>query len=439
MFFYAWGEPKNILLMLVSLALNYLLGILVEHFSGKSKLQKIILVTAILCNLSFLLYYKYFDFAVINSNRFLGTALEIRNIALPLGISFYTFQAISYLVDIYRKDIAAQKNPVFLGINIAFFPHLIAGPIVRYKTIEHQLTERKESFSDFSEGVFRFLVGFNKKVLIANNLAVVADEAFRQGFAQKSSVVMLWLGALCYSLQIYFDFSGYSDMAIGLGKIFGFHFLENFNYPYAATSVKDFWRRWHISMSTWFRDYVYIPLGGSRVKKGRLIFNLFAVWALTGLWHGASWNFVAWGLIYFLLLCFEKLTGILDKLHSPISKGIYRAFTMFCVMLNWVLFRANGLTTGLRYIKAMLGFSHYPFLSDSTVFYFREYGIYLLFGVLFCVPIGNYLKNHLKFLKNPAADRPIGFGVSFAQLALFLISISFIAVSSHNPFIYFNF
>ena len=301
--FYAWGEPKFIVMLIASIVINWFFGILIDKNRENKKKSKLIIALMLLANLSILIVFKYLGFLVTNINVIFNQNLVVPNIALPIGISFFTFQAISYVIDVYRKNGTVQKNILNVGLYLAFFPQLIAGPIVRYETVAEQINYRKENFDDFSNGVYRFIFGLSKKVLISNQMAIIADVAFDNS---PSSVLFAWLGAIAYALQIYFDFSGYSDMAIGLGAMFGFKFDENFNYPYIAKSITDFWHRWHISLSTWFRDYVYIPLGGSRCKRSRAFLNIFIVWLLTGIWHGASWNFILWGLYFFVFLIIEK-------------------------------------------------------------------------------------------------------------------------------------
>jgi alginate O-acetyltransferase complex protein AlgI len=305
-----------VLVMLLSIAGNWAFGLLIDHYREYCRTAKILLTTMLLFNFGILFIFKYLVFTLININDFFGTHFFIPSIVLPIGISFFTFQAVSYVLDVYRKDTEVQRNILHTGLYIALFPQLIAGPIVRYKTVANQIMNRRENFSDFSAGCCRFIGGFAKKMLLANSFAVVADKAFSMPVSEMS-VFFAWLGALAYTFQIYYDFSGYSDMAIGLGKMFGFHFPENFNHPYVALSVSDFWRRWHISLSSWFRDYVYFPMGGSRVKtKSRLVFNLLTVWCLTGIWHGANWTFFFWGFFYFVLLTVEKLTNFDRRLRQ---------------------------------------------------------------------------------------------------------------------------
>jgi alginate O-acetyltransferase complex protein AlgI len=328
-------------------------------------------------------------------------------------------------------------NFIHIGLYVSFFPQLIAGPIVRYSTIAEQIENRQENILDFSEGVCRFITGFAKKILLANNMALIADKAFSLPDAERS-VAFAWLGAVAYSFQILFDFSGYSDMAIGLGRMFGFRFLENFNYPYISKSISEFWRRWHISLGSWFRDYVYFPLGGSRVpSKARLVFNLFVVWALTGAWHGASWNFITWGLLYFVLITFEKLTGLPEKLNKP-AKVLYQILTMLAVCGGWVLFRASGLKAAIRYGLTMLGLKENPLFCVNTIAAFREYRFFLFFALVCSTPFFAFLKKRIT-QKNGALQTVITPASVVIYVFRFLWSISFIILGAHNPFIYFNF
>ncbi len=336
------------------------------------------------------------------------------------------FQALSYVIDVYRGKGEVQKNVLNVALYISFFPQLIAGPIVRYETIADQIKNRQENSEDFVEGVCRFVIGLGKKVLISNNLALVADASFEQNGI---SVSLAWLGAFAYTFQIYYDFSGYSDMALGLGKMFGFHFLENFNYPYISKSISEFWRRWHVSLGSWFRDYVYFPLGGSRVdSKVRLVFNLFVVWALTGIWHGANWTFIIWGLMYFVLIALEKLTGIDKKM-----KIFAYIYTMFFVVIGWVLFRANNITHAMDYLCAMFGLGDNLLMDDVTVFQLADNKLFFLAGIVFSFPIAPWLKK--KIGDNIAGN--IFYAV--AVIVVFIVSISYIIKGSYNPFIYFNF
>ncbi len=434
--FYAWGEPKFVFIMIGSILFNYVAALLIHYFQSK-KIRTTILVIAVIANLGMLFVYKYLDFFINNVNRF-GFNLPLQNIALPLGISFFTFQAMSYVIDVYRGNAKVQKSPINIGTYVSFFPQLVAGPIVRYQTIADQIDQRHENFEDFSEGVRRFIIGFSKKVILSNNMALVADAVFGTADASRS-VVYAWIGAIAYAFQILFDFSGYSDMAIGLGKMFGFHFLENFDYPYISKSVSEFWRRWHMSLGQWFRDYVYFPLGGSRVNtKARLVFNLFVVWILTGIWHGASWNFVIWGLMYFVLITFEKLTGWPNCFRHNWQKQIYRVFTLLCVLLGWVFFRATGANKAIGFCKSMLGLTGNEVMSDLVIRTWQQYKYFFLGAVMCSVPI-------FPFLKKQIEKRSVFLGRVINALSvpiyLFLLgwSVSYLMIGSHNPFIYFNF
>lgn len=430
LFFYAWGEPEYVFLMIAVILANWLYGILVDRVRDKKHLVKLILVLMVATNIGVLGWFKYSGFVAENMNRFLKLSLTVPVVALPIGISFFTFQAMSYVIDVYRGKGKVQKNPLNVGLFISLFPQLIAGPIVRYETIAEQIESRKENLSDFSAGVTRFCIGLGKKVLIANHMAVIADAAFNLIFGGQfhSTVVMAWLGAIAYTFQIFFDFSGYSDMAIGLGKMFGFHFEENFRYPYLASTVSDFWRRWHISLQTWFRDYVYFPLGGSRVGKVRLVFNLFVVWTLTGIWHGAWWTFIAWGLLYFVLLTFEKLTGLNKK-----KFWWGHIYTMLFVILGWVLFRAPNLGTAFAYMKAMFGIGVEGVIGSAPLAYLLQNWIYFVMAVLGCFPF-------LPKLDEKLADSKVWNVVyTVGILAVLIVSVSFICNNAYNPFIYFNF
>ena len=434
LFFYAWGEPKFVLVMLLSIVVNYIFGLLVDKSKSNNKsLAKTIIALTVVFNLAILFVFKYLNFSVSTLNALLKTNIFISNIALPIGISFFTFQAMSYVIDVYRGKGSVQKNILNVGLYIAFFPQLIAGPIVRYETVAYEIENRKETKEDFFDGFSRFIVGLAKKVLLANSFALVADNAFDSVAGGNNVTILLgWLGAICYTLQIYFDFSGYSDMAIGLGRMFGFHFLENFNHPYISTSITEFWRRWHISLGTWFRDYVYIPLGGSRVNKARLVLNLFVVWFFTGVWHGANWTFVVWGLMYFVLLTFEKLTG-LHKNNNKIAKIPLWIYTMIFVVFGWVIFRADTLNSAIEYIRCMLGLNSNSLYDGAFIYQIKSIIIYLIFGVVFSVPIVSFVKKKVK-------ENIVTNIISIVLLvSLFVLSVESIVGSSYNPFIYFNF
>lgn len=430
LFFYAWGEPVYVFLMIGSILFNWLFGILVDRFRYQKFAVVILFVLMIAGNIGVLGWFKYSEFTVLQINRFLHTQIPVPVVALPIGISFFTFQAMSYVIDVYRRRGKVQLNPLQVGLYVSFFPQLIAGPIVRYETVAEQMEHREENFNDFSVGVVRFCIGLGKKVLIANNMASVADNAFGliiNGEFQ-ASVGMAWLGAIAYTLQIFFDFSGYSDMAIGLGKMFGFHFEENFNYPYISRTVTEFWRRWHMSMQAWFRDYVYFPLGGSRVSKPRLILNLFVVWLLTGMWHGANWTFIAWGLMYFVILTFEKLTGLSKK-----ECWWGHIYTMVLVIIGWVIFRSTGMGNAFLYIKAMFGIGAKGLIDKAVWAYLAQNWVYFVFALIGCAPLLPAIDDRLHSSKIWQVVYAVGVVVCL------VVSVSFISNNAYNPFIYFNF
>ena len=448
MVFYAWGEPKFVVVMAASIAINYLFGLAVDAVRERRGLARLCLFSMAAVNLGLLGYFKYLNFFIENLNRLAGREILAQtSIALPIGISFFTFQAMSYVIDVYRQNGKVQKNILNVGLYIAFFPQLIAGPIVRYETFAWQIYNRKVTREGFSAGVKRFLYGFIKKVLVANTMAVMADYMFSLPARGTLTTGAAWLGALAYTFQIYFDFSGYSDMAIGLGKLFGFYFPENFNYPYMAASVTDFWRRWHISLSTWFRDYVYIPLGGSRVdKKWKLVRNLFVVWFLTGVWHGANWTFICWGLFYFVLLTAEKLLRIPERMAERGLGFLYRILTLLLVVLGWVLFRAGSLEEALIYIRAMFGISQSSPEVSWTLYYAWEYKWYFLAAILGSTPLVKVLLDWADREEKAEAGGAAALGREALKLAihgvvflLFLLGASELVIGAHNPFIYFNF
>lgn len=439
LFFYAWGEPTFVLIMIFSIFCNYFAALRLEELKTGSWERKLFLAFAVFINLGILFVFKYTNFVTSNLREWLPILQDYipqTKITLPIGISFFTFQAMSYVIDVYRGT-PAQKNLCYLGLYISFFPQLIAGPIVRYTTIMDQMERREITWNSFSDGMLRFLYGFNKKVLLANLLATIADAAFG---AEQLSVGMAWLGAICYSLQIYFDFSGYSEMAIGLGKMFGFQFLENFNYPYISKTLTEFWRRWHISLGSWFRDYVYFPLGGSRVKsKARLVFNLAVVWLATGVWHGASWNFIVWGALHGSMVIAEKLFSLPKRVAE--KKGpsvIYQILTLLVVICGWVLFRAETLQSGFIYLKSMFFLQGAPLIDTLFRFNLREYGAILLAGLLCASPFPKWMGENLRTI-NGNMESLCNIGTNIIQLFLFAVSISFLVMNAHNPFIYFNF
>ena len=427
LFFYAWGEPLFILIMLVSIVANYLFGLLMERHPGRKKFW---LVCSVVMNLGVLIVFKYLTFILENLSAILPVPLV--RIALPIGISFYTFQIMSYVFDVYYGTVTAQHNPFALGLYITMFPQLVAGPIVRYSTIAHEIHHRKETFHDFSEGLTRLVFGLAKKVLVADFLAGIADQIFTNAQFGPIPVVTAWLGALAYTFEIYYDFSGYSDMAIGLGRCFGFHFLENFNYPYMARSITDFWRRWHISLTSFFRDYVYIPLGGNRVSKARHVWNLFVVWLLTGIWHGAEWTFILWGLIYFVIQWLEKRTGFAQKLPAPIAY----AYTMMFVMLCWVLFRAENLGDAVSYLRSMFA-SDCGLWDAQSIQYIKTSLVVLVAAAIGSFPVWRAVKAWC----DRSAKWQVVYeaGRSMMALAFLVAALILIINGSYSPFIYFHF
>ena len=429
LFFYAWGEPRFVFAMVASIAFNYLaaLGLEALRRRGSASAAKWLLAAAVVGNLMLIGAYKYLNFVTATLRAWFPAfqgAIPQTSILLPIGISFFTFQALSYVIDVSR-GVPAQRNPVSLALYIALFPQLVAGPIVRYTTVADQIRSRRTTWDQFTQGVFRFVVGFNKKMLLANVMAEVADQAFA---APAPSVAFAWFGAAAYTLQIYFDFSGYSDMAIGLGKMFGFNFLENFNYPYISKTVTEFWRRWHISLGSWFRDYVYFPLGGSRVEKRRLVFNLAVVWFATGVWHGANWTFILWGVLYGVLITAEKLTGWVRRVDSSRAlRLVSQPMTLLFVVLGWVLFRSADLASAGRYLSAMFG-AGVPLVDGSFVFWSREIAVPFVVAAVGSTPV-------LKRIGAPAA---VAAGYVL-QFLFFVLSVSCLVMNAHNPFIYFNF
>ena len=431
--FYAWGEPLYVLLMLACIAGNYLWGLLAAQYRG-GRAGRAVIASMLVFNLGLLGVFKYAGFIIDNLNALFGQILPLWQVNLPIGISFFTFQGMSYVIDVYRGDAKVRRNILDVGLYVAFFPQLIAGPIVRYNTIAAEIDGRRENWRDFTAGVQLFIIGLAKKVILANNFAVAADKIFDAGGYEAISIGAAWLGAAAYTLQIYFDFGGYSDMAIGLGRMFGFHFLPNFNYPYISRSITEFWRRWHISLSAWFRDYVYIPLGGNRKGIARQILNLLAVWLLTGLWHGANWTFVAWGLYYFCFLALEKLTGLPKLL--PKLPVISNLLVLCVVVIGWVIFRAADIQSAASYIGAMFGVFGNPLADDTFMFQLTENKVHFLLAAVCATPIIPWLKRKI--------PRVIGspfFSVlrDICLLVIFLVALGALAKGSYNPFIYFNF
>lgn len=436
--FYAWGEPIYIFLMLLSIVINYGFGIAIDQVKQKLTLRKTLLTGAIISNLLILGYYKYSDFFISNINTLFKTHIPLTELPLPIGISFFTFQALSYVIDVYRRDVAVQKNVFNLALYISLFPQLIAGPIVRYNTIAEQIGRRTHKLDLFASGVKQFILGLAKKVLIANQLGEVADYIFALE-AGSMSVGTAWIGMFAYALQIYFDFSGYSDMAIGLGKMFGFEFLRNFNYPYIARSISEFWRRWHISLSTWFRDYVYIPLGGNRGPTWKTYRNLLIVWTITGFWHGASWTFMAWGFYYGLLISIERLglLSFLEKLWRPVQ----HLYMIVLVSLGWVFFRADNFAYSIEYLKTMFGLNKVALVDPTALLYAYDYAIVFVVAIIFSMPVFPYVKEKLEIIAEKSQVVTV-FQYSLSPIiymSLLFVVTMFLVNSTYNPFIYFRF
>ncbi|MEG2017465.1 MAG: MBOAT family O-acyltransferase [Clostridium sp.] len=432
LFFYAWGEPVYVFLMIGSIVLDYFGGLLIQHNRKDKNKQTFIFVTVLVLNLSVLVFFKYYGFIIANINSVLGTTLQIRELPLPLGISFYTFQLISYIADVYMGKVRAQKNIINFGAYISMFPQLVAGPIVQYSDVEQQLMNREESIYKFGEGAERFICGLGKKVLLANNLGLIWRE-IKVMPTSDLSVVTAWVGIIAFTLQIYFDFSGYSDMAIGLGKIMGFEFLENFKHPYMSRSISEFWRRWHISLGSWFRDYIYIPLGGNRRGIVVQLRNLIIVWFATGLWHGASWNFIVWGLYFGALIFLEKvfLGGILAKVPAVIAHG----YTLIAVVVSWVFFEAVTVGGALDYIGVMFGLAGNPVVDGMARYSVRTNFIILTVAILAATPLIRGWINKLK----TKYDFSGVVAVVLCNLTVLFIATAYLVSESYNPFLYFRF
>ena len=428
--FYAFGAPKFFPIMMASIVMNWLFGLWVDRARDDKRQAKLAIALMVVFNLGLLGVFKYLMFLLTSLNQWTGLRLPVPQITLPIGISFFTFQAMSYVIDVYRGKGKVQRNLMNVCLYISFFPQLIAGPIVRYQTVADEIEHRRENFDDFIEGTVRFMRGLCKKMLLANNLGLLVDTAFGLETAQLS-VVSSWLAACAYLMQVYYDFSGYSDMAIGLGRMFGFHFLENFTYPFISRSVAEFWSRWHISLGTWFRDYLYIPLGGSRVSKPRLVFNMMVVWTLTGLWHGAAWTYFLWGFGFGVFLVIERLTG-LGKWMSEHRIGHF--YAMFVVVTITVMIRSDNLHVARIFYGSMFGLSGAPLWNPLTGAFLREYGPFFAAGVLFSLPVPELLRDRWRL--SPNLMKVAG---SMCLLALTFIAVTYIAVGSYNPFIYFNF
>ncbi len=429
--FYAWGEPKYLAIMLLTILINWLGAIGVDKFKNHKKL---VLALTIIANLGFLIYFKYFNFLIDNCNNIFHSHIDPLNIVMPIGISFYTFQALSYVVDVYRGDCNVQKDIYKLALYICLFPQLIAGPIVKYHDVAEQIDSREVNFEKVDLGVKRFIIGLSKKMLIANTMGAIADKIFIQS-PDTFSPLVAWIGSIAYTFQLYFDFSGYSDMAIGLGLIFGFKFLENFNYPYISKSITEFWRRWHISLSTWFKEYVYIPLGGNRKGKLKTLRNLGIVFLLTGIWHGAAWNFVVWGIWHGFFIIIEKIINIKEFEQKHTQKWVrflQHIYCIFAFLIGWVMFRSETMSYAWQYIKNMFGLVRVHDISYGMGYYIDNFEIIIFVCAILCsMPLFNKLLE----VKNKFGRTLINIWL----LILFILSAATIASSTYNPFIYFRF
>ena len=423
--FYGWGEPKLLFLMVFTIGLFYGCGLAIGRCT-QQKWKKLWLIVSVVISVALLGLFKYADFFISSFNAVTGLSVPLLRLALPVGISFYTFQCLSYTIDVYRGNVPSQKNPISFGAYVALFPQLIAGPIVRYIDVARELDQRTHSWDDVALGLRRFLVGLSKKIIIADNLALLL-KLFRE--SSEKSVLFYWMYAIAFTLNIYFDFSGYSDMAIGLGRVFGFHFIENFNYPYLSKSVAEFWRRWHMSLGSWFRDYIYIPLGGNRVSKGRWVFNTLVVWMLTGMWHGAAWNFVLWGLLYAACLLAEKWIPALQKLPVILRRG----YTLLVVVLGFVLFNAESLAQAGGDLAGMFGFAGVPLVTAETLYYLKSYGLLFILAFVGATPLVRDTANRLSRYKAVAILEPV------VLILLLLICSGYLVDGSFSPFLYFRF
>ena len=427
--FYFYGEPVYILVMIGSIISGYIHGLLINKYK---KYKKIFLITSITISLGLLILFKYSNFIIDNINSIFNAKFALLNLALPIGISFYTFQILSYVIDVYNEKVAVQKSIIKLATYVSLFPQLIAGPIVRYSDIEKELSNRTHSFENMALGIRRFVIGLAKKILIANQLGEISN-IFLQ--TDETSVIFYWMYGIAFCLQIYFDFSAYSDMAIGLGKMFGFHFLENFNYPYISKSITEFWRRWHISLSTWFRDYVYIPLGGNRVGKLKLLRNIFVVWCLTGIWHGANWTFIIWGLMFGILLIIEKI--FLLKALDKIPKIFRHIYVLFVVMISFIIFNATDIRQAIYQIKGLFGINGETIINSYTLYYLKSYLVIFIIAIIGSTPL---LKNIIEKLKQRSKiNKIINLFEPIVIMALLLISTAYLVDNSYNPFLYFRF
>ena len=429
LFFYAWGEPKYIIIMLFSTIVDYINGLLIEYFKDKGNLKKakLALISSVVINLSLLSFFKYSNFFIGNINNIFNLNLNLLEITLPIGISFYTFQTMSYSIDVYRGIVKAQRNIISFGTYVTLFPQLIAGPIVQYKTVANELNERKKNSNEISCGITRFVIGLGKKVLLANSLGYIWAQISSKNIAELS-VLSAWIGICMFSLQIYFDFSGYSDMAIGLGKMFGFSFNENFNYPYESRSITEFWRRWHISLGSWFKEYVYIPLGGNKNKQIR---NIAIVWFLTGLWHGASWNFILWGVYFGVILLIEKL--VLSKFLRINS----RIYALILISIGWVIFYFDNLSEGILYLKSMFFLNGNMMIDNTSLYMLNSNLLLILIGILAATSIPKKVVQY--FFKGKESSLGVDLLHSLFLFIILALSTAYLVNSTYNPFLYFRF
>lgn len=427
--FYFYGEPKYVFLMIAEIIIAYIGAILIDKYKNQSKN---ILITTLFIHVFLLIIFKYTDFIIQTINDISNANIKLLNIALPIGISFYTFQIISYIIDVYNGKVNVQKNIIKLATYVSLFPQLVAGPIVRYQTVEKELDDRVHSFNNFAYGIRRFTIGLAKKVLIANALGELCSKAF---LADEKTIVFFWIFGVSYMLQLYFDFSAYSDMAIGLGRIFGFHFPENFNYPYISKSITEFWRRWHISLSTWFKDYVYIPLGGNREGKYKQIRNILIVWLLTGIWHGANWTFLIWGLLFGIILIIEKIW--LNKFMEKLPSFIRRIYVLFIVMILFIIFNSDNMSVALTNIKGLFGMNEEAFVNDYTLHYLKSYLPVLIIALLGSTPFIKILIDKLR--KNKYVNNIINILEPILIVVILVVVTSYLIDNSYNPFLYFRF
>ncbi|OPA73971.1 transcriptional regulator [Paenibacillus selenitireducens] len=431
--FYAWGEPVYIALLLFSAVIDYANGLLLDHFSDRPGWKRLTLIFSLAVNVGVLCFFKYADFLIQSMNGAFGTSVAPLDLPLPIGISFYTFQTMSYTIDVYRGRCKAQKSFIDFATFVSMFPQLVAGPIVRYDIVEKELGSRTITIEKFGYGIRRFIIGLAKKTLLANNIGMLWDLSHSD--MSNLTTVGAWIGIIAFAFQIYFDFSGYSDMAIGLGSMFGFHFPENFKHPFISKSASEFWRRWHMTLGSWFRDYVYFPLGGSRVGKGRLIFNLFVVWFLTGLWHGASWNFVLWGLYFGVLIAIEKL--FLGRFLAWVWPPLSHLYLIIAMLLGWVLFALEDMTSVNTYMRAMLGFHSAGMINDSIIYDLRNYGVLLIVLIISATPVMSRFVAAWNRRVSWRRALPI---VDFIVMGgLLFISTAYLIDGTYNPFLYFRF